>query len=117
MDNDKPFGTAAYMLRRNQDPDTSHEAAELVDSTKLEEMVYKAVGSINWEIGAIQDDILMEFPGKPYSSITARFKGLLDKRFICYLGDKRKGRSGRNQRIARIERRKKARDSFELTPD
>jgi hypothetical protein len=40
------------------------------------------------------------YPNYPYSSITARYRALLDKGFIEVSGVKR-GRFGRNQRIMR----------------
>jgi hypothetical protein len=40
------------------------------------------------------------YPQFPYSSITARYRALLDKGFIEVTGVKR-GRFGRNQRIMR----------------
>jgi hypothetical protein len=92
------FGTEPFKLVRNQDPATSHQAAQLVDSTKLEKMVYEAIKS--HPEGCISDDILSMFPNYPYSSITARYRALLDKGFIEVSGVKR-GRFGRNQRIMR----------------
>jgi len=35
----------------------------------------------------------------PYSSITARYRSLLDKGFIVDTGERRKGQSGRAQRV------------------
>ena len=90
------FGTAHFKLVRNQDPTTSHQAAQGVDSTKLETMVYEAIKG--FPEGCISDDILGMFPNYPYSSITARYRALLDKGFIEVSGVKR-GRFGRNQRI------------------
>jgi hypothetical protein len=92
------FGSPAFKLVRNQDPATSHEAAQAVDSTKLEQMVYEAIKS--HPDGCISDEILKMYPQFPYSSITARYRALLDKGFIEVTGVKR-GRFGRNQRIMR----------------
>jgi len=92
------FGTPAFKLARREDPVTSHQAAQAVDSTKLEQMVYEAIKS--HPEGCISDDILDMFPNYPYSSITARYRALLDKGFIEVTGVKR-GRFGRNQRIMR----------------
>jgi hypothetical protein len=90
------FGTPAFKLVRKEDPVTSHQAAQAVDSTKLETMVYEAIKG--FPEGCISDDILGMFPNYPYSSITARYRALLDKGFIEVSGVKR-GRFGRNQRI------------------
>jgi hypothetical protein len=92
------FGQPAFKLVRKEDPATSHEAAQAVDSTKLEQMVYEAIKS--HPDGCISDEILKMYPQFPYSSITARYRALLDKGFIEVTGVKR-GRFGRNQRIMR----------------
>jgi hypothetical protein len=90
------FGTAPFKLVRNQDPTTSHQAAQVVDTTKLESLVYEAIKS--HPEGCISDEILAMYPNYPYSSITARYRALLDKGFIEVTGVKR-GKFGRNQRI------------------
>jgi hypothetical protein len=92
------FGTPAFKLARREDPTTSHQAAQAVDSTKLEQMVYEAIKS--HPEGCISDQVLEKFPQYPYSSITARYKSLLDKGFIEITGT-REGRSGRKQRVMR----------------
>ena len=92
------FGTEPFKLARLNDPTTSHEAAQAVDTTRLEKMVYEAIKS--HPDGCISDDILDMFPNFPYSSITARYRALLDKGFIEVSGVKR-GRFGRNQRVIR----------------
>ena len=90
------FGTAPFKLVRNQDPTTSHQAAQAVDTTKLEQLVYEAIKG--FPDGCISDEILEMYPHYPYSSITARYRALLDKGFIEVTGVKR-GKFGRNQRI------------------
>jgi hypothetical protein len=92
------FGSPAFKLVRKEDPTTSHQAAQAVDSTKLEQMVYEAIKS--HPDGCISDEILEMYPNYPYSSITARYRALLDKGFIEVTGVKR-GRFGRNQRVMR----------------
>ena len=92
------FGQPAFKLVRKEDSATSHQAAQAVDSTKLEQMVYEAIKS--HPDGCISDEILKMYPQYPYSSITARYRALLDKGFIEVTGVKR-GRFGRNQRIMR----------------
>lgn len=91
------FGTDPRFLVRPDSPDTSVEAAHTVDTTRLESLVYDAV--LSFKTGCIQDDVLAQFPGYPYSSITARFRALLDKGLIVDSGERRKGRSGRSQRV------------------
>ena len=93
---EKFFGSPAFKLVRREDPVTSHQAAQVVDTTKLEQMVYEAIKS--HPEGCISDEILEMYPNYPYSSITARYKSLLDKGFIEITGVRR-GKFGRNQRI------------------
>ena len=90
------FGTEPFKLVRNQDPTTSHQAAQAVDTTKLESLVYEAIKG--FPDGCISDEILEMYPNYPYSSITARYRALLDKGFIEVSGVKR-GKFGRNQRV------------------
>lgn len=90
------FGTEPFKLVRKEDPTTSHQAAQAVDTTKLEQMVYEAIKS--HPEGCISDEILEMYPNYPYSSITARYKSLLDKGFIEVTGVRR-GKFGRNQRV------------------
>ena len=94
------FGTEPFKLVRKEDPTTSHQAAQAVDSTKLEQMVYEAIKS--HPEGCISDEILEMYPNYPYSSITARYRALLDKGFIEVTGVKR-GKFGRNQRVMKAK--------------
>ncbi len=94
------FGTEPFKLVRNQDPTTSHQAAQAVDTTKLEQMVYEAIKS--HPEGCISDEILEMYPNYPYSSITARYRALLDKDLIEVTGVKR-GKFGRNQRVMKAK--------------
>jgi len=95
------FGTEPFKLVRNQDPTTSHQAAQAVDTTKLEKMVYEAIK--NFPDGCISDEILEKYPQYSYSSITARYRALLDKGLIEVSGVKR-GKFGRNQRIMKAKK-------------
>ena len=96
----KDYGTDAHKLARTYDPITSHEAAQSVDTTALERMVFKAIQR-HGQHGCIADDVLEEFSSHAYSSITARFSALERKNYIACGPEKRKGRSGRGQRIMR----------------
>jgi hypothetical protein len=95
---DRFFGTEAFRLVRKEDPITSHEAAQGVDSTKLEQIVYEAIKG--FPNGCISDEVLEALPDYRYSSITPRYRALLDKGFIEITGTK-DGRSGKKQRIMR----------------
>ena len=97
---DRFFGTPAFKLVRKDDPVTSHEAAQLVDSQRLEKLVYEAIKRC--PEGCISDQILNMYPEYPYSSITARYRALLDKGLIEITGV-RPGRFGKNQRIMRAK--------------
>ena len=90
------FGTEAFKLVRREDPTTSHEAAQVVDTTKLERIVYEAIQS--FPEGCISDEVLEALPDHRYSSITPRYKALLQKGFIEITGTK-DGRSGKKQRL------------------
>ena len=94
------FGTPAFKLARREDPVTSHQAAQAVDTTKLETLVYEAIKG--FPDGCISDEILAMYPNYPYSSITARYRALLDKGLIEVSGVKR-GKFGRNQRIMKAK--------------
>ena len=94
------FGSEPKMMVRTTDPDTSMDAAEKVDSTTLEQQVYEVIAK--YPNGCISDEILEMYPNYPYSSITARYRALLDKGFIEVTGVKR-GKFGRNQRVMKAK--------------
>jgi hypothetical protein len=101
MANFEDFGTSPHKLVRRDSPITSFEAAVKVDTTKLERLVYEAIGSFGSN-GCISDQVLDMFPTMPYSSVTARYKALYDKGFIEIIGT-RQGKSGRNQRVMKVK--------------
>jgi len=94
------YGTDPNKLFRSGDPSTSEEAARSVDTTALERMVHRAIQEYG-RSGCIAADLLMQFDYLPYSSVTARFSALERKKFITCGPDKRRGPSGRNQRVMR----------------
>ena len=96
---EKFFGTPAFKLVRKEDPATSHQAAQTIDTTKMESLVYETIAAYGPD-GCISDDVLAKLPFLPYSSVTARYKALIDKGFIEVIGT-RKGISGRLQRVMR----------------
>jgi len=91
------FQQQSLPLARQSDPSTSHAAAASFDPTDLEQIVLGAI--IMHPRGATQDDVLATLPNISYASITPRFKPLLNKGLIVATGEKRKGRSGRSQRV------------------
>ena len=94
------FGTNPKKLVRKKDPDTSHQAAKNVNTTVLEELVYNAIKSFGSR-GCISDDVRAMFPSHPYSSVTARYKALMQKQLIEDTGERRAGISKRPQRVMR----------------
>lgn len=92
--------TPAYKLHRRDAPQTSVDAAYAVKATEMESIVLDTIESLGPD-GCIQDDVLRTLPIYAYSTVTARFKALHEKGFIEYTGEKRKGRSGRKQRVMR----------------
>ena len=94
------FGTDPTKLVRRDDPDTSKEAAEAVDTTNLEQLVYEAIRHYGPR-GCISDEVRSHFPWKAYSSVTARYKALIEKGLIEDTGERRKGLTGRSQRVLR----------------
>ncbi len=93
-------GTPAYKLHRRDAPQTSVDAANAVKTTEMESIVLETISRLG-QSGCIQDDVLRALWGYSYSSVTARFKALHEKGYIEYTGEKRKGKSGRNQRVMR----------------
>lgn len=94
------FGTSIHQLVRRDDPVTSYEAAERVDTQKMEQIVLEAIKA--FPDGCIADQVLDALPQYSYSSVTARFSALLRKDHIDIIGT-RPGRSGRQQRIMRAK--------------
>lgn len=95
---EQDFGTDAYKLVRSDGSDTSHDAADSLDTTHLEQMVYDFICSRGPD-GCISDEVRANFPGLAYSSVTARYSALLDKGFIVDTGKRLPGKSGRRQRV------------------
>ena len=92
--------TPAYKLHRRDAPQTSVDAAHAVKTTEMETIVLETISRLG-QSGCIQDDVLKSLSGYSYSSVTARFKALHEKGYIEYTGERRKGKSGRNQRVMR----------------
>lgn len=84
-------------LRRNTDPDTSHEAAEKLPATELEALVLETIQMFS--DGCISDDVMQKLPSFGIQTITPRYAGLLRKGHIIDTGERRKGKSGRSQRV------------------
>jgi hypothetical protein len=82
---------------RRTDPDTSKMAAESFDPTNMELVVLEVIKQ--YPNGCIFDDILDNLPLIREGSISPRLKPLTKKGLIEATGEKRKGRSGRLQKV------------------
>lgn len=91
------FGTIPKFLVRKDAPDTSKEASVSVDTKTIEKLVWEVIRS--YPDGCISDEVLAELHHLPYSSVTARYQGLLRKKLIIDTGDRRNGKSGKPQRV------------------
>lgn len=84
-------------LARRGAPMTSRMAAASIDANRLENLVYQTVYNFGPN-GAISDEVQDELSHLSYSSVTARFKRLIDDGHLIVAGV-RPGRSGRDQRV------------------
>jgi len=94
------FGTEPKKLVRTTDPDTSHAAANTVDTSQLESMVYQVISK--YPEGCIADDVEKELAHLRSHSITPRFAPLIRKGFIVDTGERRRASSGRSQRVVKV---------------
>jgi len=94
------FGSEPKMMVRSTDPDTSMDAAEKVDSTRLEQMVYEAIAK--YPNGCISDEVQTHFPNHGVQTISPRYAPLIRKGFIEDTGERRVGLSGRSQRVLKV---------------
>ena len=101
--------TESYELYRKDSPSTSVEAAESIEPNKLESLVLDAISKLSFggytdrSCGCISDEVIQYMKAyhgiDRYSTVTARYAALYRKGLIDYTGEKRKGESGRNQRV------------------
>tara|TARA_R110000737_G_scaffold340958_2_gene364312 strand:+ start:537 stop:878 length:342 start_codon:yes stop_codon:yes gene_type:complete len=64
--------------------------------TRLEYVVLVCIRKLG---PCISDEVREQFPNWSYSTVTARYRSLLDKGLIKDTGKRRKGNSGRKQRV------------------
>ena len=93
----QPFGTTPKLMARSSDPDTSHQAAASIDSTHLEMLVYEVIAK--HPNGCTSDEIMAHFPSHGVQTISPRYAPLIRKGFIEDSGERRKGKSGKSQRV------------------
>jgi|TARA_S200002703_G_C3603324_1_gene185218 hypothetical protein len=88
-------------LYRNDASDTSIEAAQSIDPSRLEAVVLSVIKT--FKNGCISDEVREYCKEKynidSYSSVTARYASLARKRLISFSGETRPGKSGRGQRV------------------
>lgn len=92
------FYTPPHKLARRNDPATSHEAAESVDTSHMEQVVLEAIQDFGAE-GCISDQVLSKLSHHRYSSVTARYKQLKEKGLVIVDHRKREAISGRSQLV------------------
>ena len=97
------FGVSSLAFARNTDPDTSQDAAKSFDPTFLESEVLKAIQAFGVD-GCITDQIVAVFSNRDSRTITPRFAPLMRKGWIEDTGERRRGLSGRPQRVMRAIR-------------
>ena len=90
--------TEIYKLYRKDGDVTSIEAAESLNVNRMERIVYDVIDRFG-PFGCIQDQVLAKLPTYNYGTVTARFKALVEKKLIVRTDMKKKGNSGRNQRV------------------
>lgn len=88
--------TPAYKLYRKDGIDTSEEAAEALNVSKMEQEVLDVIREYP---DCISDQVLSHFATRRYSTITARYTALIEKGLIFDTGERRPGISGRSQRV------------------
>lgn len=96
------FGSNPKEMVRTTDPDTSIEAAEKVDSAKLEQMVYEVIAK--YPDGCIADEVMTHFPNHGVQTISPRYAPLIRKGFIEDTGERRISNSGRPQRVMKVKK-------------
>lgn len=82
---------------RNTDPDTSFGAADSIDTTVLERIVYDTIKQ--FPNGCIGDDVVRMLPQFGVQTISPRYAPLIRKGWVIDTGERRKARSGRSQRV------------------
>ena len=91
------FGTEPFKMVRKDDPETSMDAAEKVDSTTLERQVYEVIAK--HPDGCIAEEVMSHFPNHGVQTISPRFAPLLRKGLIEDTGKRRKASTGHSQRV------------------
>lgn len=96
------FSVSVHRVIRKGAADTSVEAALSTDLRANQELVYFAIQSFG-EKGCISDDVLAYLHPRPYGSITSQYGFLIEKGYVELTGERRPGKSGKNQRVMRAK--------------
>lgn len=88
----------AFSLCKTDDIDTSVSAAESINASRLESVVFDAIQSFGPN-GCISDDVQELLAHLSQGTITPRFSKLIEKGAVVDTGLRRPGRSGRRQRV------------------
>jgi hypothetical protein len=97
------FHTPSNELHRSTDCETSREAAESIDTSRMESLVYDIVVA-SGSYGTTLDEVtqkMQKYGDFESSSISPRIAPLIRKGLLEKTGDKRKGKRGRNQQVVR----------------
>jgi len=94
------FGSYPKTMVRTTDPDTSINAAEKVDSTKLEQQVYEVIAK--YPDGCIAEEVMSHFPNHGIQTISPRYAPLIRKGFIEDTGERRRASTGHSQRVMKV---------------
>lgn len=99
---DLDFSVPLHRVIRKGAADTSIEAALSTDLKTNQERVYNAIKSFG-DDGCISDEVLEYLHPRPYGSITSQYGFLIEKGYVELTGERRPGKSGKNQRVMRAK--------------
>ena len=97
------FYTPSNELHRRSDSVTSAEAADSIDTSRMEKLVYEIIVEAG-DYGATLDDVtqkMQKYGDFESSSISPRIAPLCRKGLVEITDQKRKGKRGRNQQVVR----------------
>jgi hypothetical protein len=89
-------------LARNNDPDTSHEAAEKLDASRLCGTIYGIVAKYG-ERGCIGEEVIQALPHIRPQSVSPRFAQMIDMGMLERTGERRVASSGYFQIVRRVK--------------
>jgi hypothetical protein len=94
------FGTDPHMLRRNEGPETSEDAAQSVDTAQFEALAFDIILGCGLD-GCIQDELREGFAVRapPLTQFVNRRTGIHQKGLVLRTPIVRRGVSGREQHV------------------